>query len=189
MRYKNLLIFLTLPSLGSLDKGVRGLLNGYFEPLDIDFEIEKVNCKYHRFQVNPKTGKIYYHRPSKIVRGFYNDGYPKTSEKIIDSIWIDKPPTDLIKKYEAAKTAYLDDWNLRNLKTIHAEEEQKKMPKVNRFKKYFDVVNGDRQKYAKMGGKELRIDLTKIMEYHPDCGVYNANLIATRVNRALKIGK
>ena len=189
MRYKNLLIFLTLPSLGSLDKGVRELVNGYFEPLDIDFEIEKVKCKYHRLQVNPKTGKMYYHRPSKIVRGFYNDGYPKTSEQVIDSIWIDKPPEDLIEKYELAKKTYLDDWNLRNLKTIRAEENIKKVSKVSGFKKYFDVVNGDRQKYAKIGVKGLNIDMTRIMEFHPDCGSYNACLIAGRVNRELKSGK
>jgi len=183
MRYKNLLIFLTLPSLGSLDKGVRELVNGYFEPLDIDFEIEKVKCKYHRLQVNPKTGKMYYHRPSKIVRGFYNDGYPKTSEQVIDSIWIDKPPVDLIEKYELAKKTYLDDWNLRNLKTIRAEENMKKMPKVNTFKKYLDIVNADRVKYSGISKGIKGIELTKIMKYHPECTAYTARLVCRYINK------
>ena len=183
MRYKNLLIFLTLPSLGSLDKGVRELVNGYFEPLEIDFDIEKVKCKYHRLQVNPKSGKIYYHRPAKIVRSFYNDGYPKMADKIIDDIMIDKPPIDLIEKYEAAKKIYLDNWNLVNLKTIRAEEQEKKKPKVNVFKKYLDIVSADRVKYTGISKGKEGIELTKIMKYHPECTAYTARLVCRYINK------
>lgn len=186
IRYRNLIIFLTLPSMGSLDKNVRELLNSYFEPTKINFDVRKTRVKFHRLQTNPKSGKIYSHKPKRLVVSKYPDGFTKKAYVAQEAIWIDAPRPDLVEEYEIAKKLYLDDWNQRNIKTIKDAESGKKKAKRSTFAEYYAKVSAKKSLYYTPNKFPERISAARIVLRHKGCGIRNAELIARDLNAEMR---
>jgi hypothetical protein len=184
-RYKNLVVFLTLPTLAMLDKTVRTLLNAYIEPVEIIADIEKVRAKFHFVETNPKTGKIYYNRPEMRSYVLHPCGRSLLSLRKVDSVLIDKPPMDLVDDYEKQKKLYLDEWNRQNVEKIRGFESTKKR-NVTIFETYYKLVLNDVKKYITMTPKGERVDASMILLYHPEVGSGTAYTLAKTVNTALK---
>ena len=186
VRYKNLVIFLTLPSMGSLDKNVRELLNAYLQPMRINFDIGKVRCKFHRLQTNPKTGKIYSHKPSRLVVSKYPDGFTKRAYVAQEAIWIDAPSDKLIEEYESAKKEFLDAWNKANIETIKQAESGKKKVKRTSFAVYYKKIFSNKKLYYTPNKTPLRVSAAIILLRHKECPMKTADLVARAVNAQLR---
>lgn len=184
-RYKNLIIFLTLPALSMLDKTVRTLLNAYVQPVEIIADVEKVRAKFHFIETNPKTGKTYYPRPEIVRYVNHPCGRRLLSINKVNTILIDKPPQDLVDEYERQKKAYLDEWNKQNVARIKSFEVVKKRGSTM-FETYYKMVLENVKKYSIMGSKGERVDAHKILMSNPEVGTANAYIIAKMVNTGLK---
>lgn len=187
-RYKNLIIFLTLPTLAMLDKTVRTLLNAYVQPVEIIADVEKVRCKFHYIETNPKSGKVYYPRP-EIVK-YVNHPYGRRLLHIskVNTVLIDKPPMDLVEDYEKRKKAYLDDWNRQNVEKIKGFEKAKVTPGAV-FEKYYQVIAGNLKEFVIVDSRGKHVDAAKVMLAHPEIGLYNITLLARTINAAMKNGQ
>lgn len=183
MRYKNLIVLLSLPSFSMLDLNVRQLLHGYFQTIKIDREKQMVQCKYHILQCDSRHGTLYHHRPEQVywteVGGISVKHFVK-----INSLLMDKPPEELIAAYEQKKKNFLDAWNQETIKKIEEAEHGKK--RENTFQKFFEIVSAHPKKYADTSKPFLRIDAGKIISLHPEAGVFNAKQIACMLNKELK---
>lgn len=102
-RYKNYITFVTVPSLNSIDKGVRGILTGYIEMRGKYGDGNQAIGKFEITDVNPKTGKIYF----KKLR--YWDKELGCWSKM-HQIVIPKPPEQLWEAYEQKKEETLKNW-------------------------------------------------------------------------------
>lgn len=153
MRYKNMGIILTLPALGMLEKQSRQLLKAYFEVLGI--EKNKTRCKYHEMQTNPKSGKIYYHRPRRVEKGTTPTGYPLIHRKTIDSILIDCPPTKLTKEYEKRRKKIMDAFNKQQFEEMKKEREAPSDGRktASSFESDYKKAKKNLDKYLKPNGK------------------------------------
>ena len=100
IRSKNLIVFLTVPTLGSFDIGVRRSLTMLFECEGITHLNKKKYCRNRvvTIQANSKTGKIYYHG----IRWKEDDSFPKR----LSWINVPKPPDYIYKPYYRAKELY-----------------------------------------------------------------------------------
>ena len=177
-----------MPAFSLIDVAVRGLINCYCEPVRIDFDRELTIAKFHRLNCCPRTGKVYHHRPERVVWSKHASGYPIRDIKMQNSLAFDKPPAKLVSDYEAAKKSFLDDWNRKNAKIIADVERSdgKKEKKESTFAKYYALVDGNKKKYATEGKRFLQVSSTKILLKHPDCGIRSADLIARGINAVLK---
>ena len=101
IRSKNLIVFLTVPTLGSFDIGVRRSLTMIFECQGLSKQGKKRYCKNRvlTIQTNAKSGKIYYHSIK------WNDPVSVFPKKLT---WINvaKPPSNILNPYVRAKEIF-----------------------------------------------------------------------------------
>lgn len=181
-RYRRQLYFLSLPTLGLLDKGIRMLLTAYIEPTEIDFVNEQTRAKFQWLQTSPKEGKIYFKRP--VIKQAFQlaNGYNTFKYKTIDSILFDAPSKQLAKDYEAKKKEVMDAYLEKAALRLEAGERPKEK-KVNDFAKVFRLVSKNKEAFSIDG----RIDAAKIM-LGTGCGIHSADRIAKNLNSVLKAG-
>lgn len=180
MRYKNLCVILTLPSFKMLDLNVRSLLDAYLEMVDINFDLEKSQAKFHYLQTSAKDGKIFHHRPERVEWSRLPDGYPLRQVKVLDSIYIDRPPQHLIESYEEKKKGFLDKWN-----SATAKEFGSRKPATEDFKAQYKKVRGALPKYLDARGK---VSSAKLM-LNPGLSEYRARALSKLLNEELKAKK
>lgn len=183
VRYKNYNIFLSLPALTMLDKVVRQLVTAYIEPIGIDYELSRSECKFHWTQVNPKTGDIYYHCPETIVKVKHPIlDCTVSKRKSIRSVWIDRPSVKLAKQYEKRKQEYMDEFYRKVSKGII----ERATPKKDRDKIYNEVLEKVRLNvvdYRNDGYVEFVVaDHRKIYSSFKECSMNLAQEIARQVN-------
>ena len=116
-RWLNLAVIMNLPGLGMVDSRVKKLAHQYFETQKIDYTRKICRCSLFDMQYNPRMDKIFFKYPF-----FWVDG-----QKIrADSIDINKPPDELVKKYKRIKKMFSKKLNL----DLEAEIEDSKIDKT-----------------------------------------------------------
>ncbi len=104
IRSKNLIVFLTVPTLGSFDLGVRRSLTMLIECQGISTINGAKYCKNRilTLQVNAKSGKIYYHALRWREQG-------STFPKRLTWVNVSKPPESILAPYVKAKELFQKD--------------------------------------------------------------------------------
>jgi len=101
-RYKNLIVFMTVPDFNSVDVGVRKLVHGY---LEMHGQVEGGTMARGKFQwlsTDPKTGKIYYKYPRWIG--------PDGSKNKLKNYYVPRPPPVVEKVYKKLKDTVNANW-------------------------------------------------------------------------------
>lgn len=101
-RYKNLIVFMTVPDFNSVDIGVRKLAHGYLEMHGQAMNGTMARGKFQWLQTNPKTGKIYY----KFPRWIGDDG----SKNKLVNYYIKRPPAEMEETYKLLKDRVNKAW-------------------------------------------------------------------------------
>lgn len=181
VRYKNYIILLSLPALGMLDKVVRQLINAYIQPIDIDFELQRTEAKFHWMETEPMGGEIYRHKIEMLKR-YDHDWlrYPLFKRNKFNSIWFDRPRKELARAYEKRKEEILGAFFEKISKGIDARETKKTQTK---YIQYYNLVNSNLDKFLTEGKKGKEVDYYAILDKYPECGVSLANTIAKVLNR------
>lgn len=103
-RYKNLIVFFTLPIFTFLDSQAQSLVHFLFEFPSNRIIVNGNNlCNYRQLQTNPYSGKQYRKRLF-------------STHEIKGRCWIGKPDPKLIKDYEAKSIKFKDDLGAQLLK-------------------------------------------------------------------------
>jgi len=92
-RHRQIILFVTCPSIMFLDKGVRSMFDMIIEPKKIVKSRKVVQCAARLVQHNHQMGKTYYHNL-------------KTTSGEVLKLEISKPPLRLTNSYEKKKTAF-----------------------------------------------------------------------------------
>jgi hypothetical protein len=102
IRFRNNIIFLTMPSLGMVDLQLRSQAHIFAHCLNVNPATNQVNTIVQFLDVGSKDGKTYYHNPIIVDEsGFY---------RRILSISIPKPRRDLVDSYEKKKAKFFDEF-------------------------------------------------------------------------------
>lgn len=185
VRYKNYILFLSLPALGMLDKVVRQLIDVYIEPIDIDYELQRTECKYHWLQANPAGigDKIYQHRPETIVTDNHSYlNYPIVERKKLSSVWVDRPAEKITKEYEKKKRDYMDDYYYKVAAQIEARERKKTEVKESKYVKYYNLAKVDVDRFV----EDNKVSPAAVLAEYPESGPTIAQMVAAVLTRELK---
>jgi len=101
-RYKNLILFMTVPDFKSVDIGVRKLAHGYLEMYGQAFRGKCARGKFQWIQTNPKTGKVYFKYPRWVDKN--------GNIQMLRNYYIPKPPKHLEKVYKKMKDRVNQSW-------------------------------------------------------------------------------
>ena len=149
-RALNLFMLFIAPSQKQIDIRVRTIgVGGILVMKKIYREQGYARADFYWQTFNPKTGKVYTPKPR-----IYNN---KTGErKIIDYILIQKPPQDLIQKYEAKKKEFiqnnLNKW-LEQLKEKEKQKEIESKPVGDQIEELKKQILENPDKYKTLKGK------------------------------------
>lgn len=187
VRYKNYIIFLSLPAFTMMDKAVRQLTSAYIEPVGIDYGSELCEAKYNLLQTNPHSGDIYRHRPETLRQhrhSFLNYGYFNRSQML--TLWFDRPSEKLAKEYEAKKAVFMDSY----FKRVASEITERSIVgnKLTVFEKYYDLAKKNIDKLWGVDKEGEKIVPAAIISCYPKCGIEAAKRIATVLNYQHKKG-
>jgi len=116
-RHKNIILLFTCPYSDFVDLATRKLFHAEFRTLKIDFKKNEATLKPLLIQYNSRLGKFYWKRLKVIT---------KKGNLPIDTIILKKPREDLIKEYEAKKTAFTDKLNISIEHSLEKLEEKDK---------------------------------------------------------------
>lgn len=117
IRSRNLIIILTTPNFGYIDKSLRELIDFNLTAESIDFKKNVCKFKIQSLQMNPVLAKPYYHFPRVFI--------PKKGIFMMPYVFTELPPQDQTEKYEKMKFAYQDKLNKiiqGNLKRMQEKE-------------------------------------------------------------------
>jgi len=103
IRSRNLIIILTTPNFGYIDKSLRELIDFNLTAESIDYKLQTCKFKTQQLQVNEIKAKIYYHFPRVWLR---NKG-----KMLMPHIYSGIPPKEQTEAYEEMKFAYQDKLN------------------------------------------------------------------------------
>ena len=110
-RHRNIILFLTVPDLAFIDKGVRKMCDALVQCDNVVKSRKVVQVKWKWIQVNQQKGEMYFH------------GAKSRYGRVM--LEIGKPSTKLINKYEKAKTAFTTSLYETIKKDISPEQEAK----------------------------------------------------------------
>ncbi len=187
VRYKNYIIFLSLPAFNMMDKAVRQLTSAYIEPIGIDFDTEKCEAKYNLLQTNPHSGDIYRHRPETLKQhrhSMLNYGFFNRSQML--SLWFDRPSHELTEPYEKKKAEFMGNYFRRVAREIG--ERSNGSVKVTMFEKYYNLCKDNLDQLWGLEAKTDAIVPAAIISIYPACGMETAKRIATVFNYQHKKG-
>jgi len=187
VRYKNYIIFLSLPAFTMMDKAVRQLTSAYIEPIGIDFDLERCEAKYNTLQTNPHSGDIYRHRPETLHQNshsFLNYDFFNRSQML--TLWFDRPSEDLAKQYEAKKAVFMDSYYKQVAKDITARADKSK--KLTVYETYYTLAKENLDRLWGVDKEGQKISAAAIITRFPKCGIDTAKRIAGVLNYQLKKG-
>jgi|7_EtaG_2_1085326.scaffolds.fasta_scaffold00845_12 hypothetical protein len=92
-RHRNIILFVTVPSISFIDKGIRSMFDLMIETQKVIKTRRVVQCQAKIIQHNYQLGKTYYHN----LKSYTGE---------IMKLEITKPPIKLINRYEKVKTAF-----------------------------------------------------------------------------------
>jgi len=167
IRSKNLIVFLTVPTLGSFDVGVRRSLTMLFDCQGISVINNKKYCRNRiiTIQANSKTGKIYHHG----IRWKEDSNFPKR----LSWVNVPKPPDYIYKPYFRAKELYQRE-TYRNF---------------NEELKAIDNYLGDVDEYVKPKKQNNESIIEKILQTPTKFFDYNKNkFVVPMIEMELGIG-
>jgi len=101
-RYKNLIVFMTVPDFNSVDIGVRKLAHGYMEMKGQVRGGTMARGRWQWISTNPKTGKIYYIYPRWIT--------PDGEKCKLIHYYVNRPPADIEERYKRLKDRVNERW-------------------------------------------------------------------------------
>jgi len=138
-RYRNFVVFFTVPGYKFIDLQVRRLIHFIFETVKINYEKKLCILKPLRCEANPRSGVVY---------NKYMYAYDKKMNLVrITRMYVPKPPKPLIKKYEEKRSYYMDQQNEDILEKLMNKkyEDQKKIDKnkqeiIEKRKKLKEIV-------------------------------------------------
>lgn len=176
VRYKNLILLLTLPDLTMLDSAIRRLIDSIIDIRGIDSSKQEAFGKFHWLQTNTTSGKIYRHSPEKVVYSTNMVGMRIRRVLKIPMIRFDRPRQELINLYEQKKKIYLDARNLEAYKELKELEAPKQ--KRLKFNDLLILAKERRSQYVKKGFIQDELIMADL-----DCGVK----MAAKIRRSLKV--
>lgn len=189
IRYKNYILLLSLPGFGMLDKVVRELVDAYIQPVGIDYELCRNECKFHWLQTNPMKGKIYSHKLSVMVPAIHPLLDYKTMERRkFETIWIDKPSDKLARQYEKKKQDFMGEYYRETAADIKAREARGSKGRQTQYQFYYPIIKENIHKYWKEGKEGKVVDYNYIVAQHPDCSQTTAAMIARVLTAEIKMG-
>ncbi|MDD4082232.1 MAG: hypothetical protein PHD05_02480 [Sphaerochaetaceae bacterium] len=149
-RALNLFMIFIAPSQNQIDVRVRTIgVGGILAMKKIYREQGYSRADFYWQTFNPKTGKVYTPKP-RLTN-------VKTGErKIVDYVLIQKPPKDLIQKYESKKKQFIQNNLEKWLKQLKDKEQQKDIltkPMSEQIEELKKIVLNEPNKYQTNKGK------------------------------------
>lgn len=182
IRYKNYIIFLSLPAFTMLDKVVRQLVTAYIQPVGIDYANGMTECKFHWLSTNPHKGNVYRHRPERLEKVMHPMlNYLRYKRTLIDTIWVQRPSVEITRLYEAKKKAFMDEYFKRVSRDISKRASGQKESETI-YRKYYELVKGDLEEFLVDKKGEKVVDYRAILAKYPECGMGTTNTIARVLN-------
>lgn len=99
-RFKNYIVFFTVPDASFVDVHARKLFHYLIESRSINYKTKVASFKFRRIQVNRHTGNIYY----KAIR-FYD---VKGALRVAPSLRLNLPTENLVRLYEEKRQIHMD---------------------------------------------------------------------------------
>jgi len=153
-RIDGLIVFINCPDPSFIDKKVLKLFHYWVELDHIDYEQELAYSRFYSIQVNKKTEKIYWHRPTYIA----DDG----SLTRIDFHVTRKTPGDFDREYRRRKNASNKLIKLDAEKKLNRMEEEEKIENMT-VGEIIEEISADFGKYIDEYHGRKFFDLYRIM--------------------------
>lgn len=151
-RNLNVAVIFTTPNLSFIDVQARKLFHCYFETSYLDYDAEEAHLKVYDIQVNSRFDKTYYKRPV----------FQDEEERIItmSHLILDKPPEDIVNRYEAVKTEYTKSIYKKALEGLSPPpDKQSKQVNIEDINKQ---VLKNKDKYSREYNKRRFVDAAMI---------------------------
>lgn len=113
-RHRNIVLFVTVPSISFIDKGIRSMFDLMIETQKVIKSRKVVQCSAKLIQHNYQMGKTYYHN-LKSIGGE------------IMRLEISKPPLKLINRYEKSKAIFTTELYKQQMEELRDSPETKEI--------------------------------------------------------------
>jgi len=157
MRHRRFCVLLTFPSIKMLSSNILRTLLYYIEMRGINEKTNQSTGVSMRMQCNPRSGKIYYHKPTFVHNEFRNDlGFDMPRTYFRPSLLFDLPSNKLIKDYEVKRKQEMRRFYLES-KAIVSSRKEKKVT----FADELDKVQDNLREYLDEEGKVSKAKLMR----------------------------
>tara|TARA_R100001530_G_scaffold134106_1_gene108401 strand:+ start:1263 stop:2036 length:774 start_codon:yes stop_codon:yes gene_type:complete len=120
-RHRNIVLFVTCPSIAFIDKGIRSMFDLMIETQKVVKSRRVVQASAKIIQHNYQMGKTYYHN----LKSFGGE---------IMKLEISKPPLKLINRYEKTKTIFTTELYKHQMEELRDTPETKEIDEIRKCK-------------------------------------------------------
>lgn len=183
-RRDNLILIMTTPNIGFIDKKVRALLHGFAETIDRTFTGGTYGwIKYFHIVVNLRAGTMFYRYP-RIRDDFGRIRVLRGKTPTSGNVWFHKPPEHLTEPYEEKKMIFTESLKDSALKMLTEKPTDAKSLKL-RIPDIITILEEDPQAYGLLDEEKLS-DLVNTAFVQMTINYPESKLVKSHVDSAVK---